>query len=109
MLIGKLISFSKPFERTMMFEDNNYGLDPLDLELAETMDSAYALLRDMADCPDNDEQLKLRIAGHNLRALSQVLLMADSHPDFGVNLKQVVLALLGTSDWMLRDLPELPE
>lgn len=86
---------------------SEFGLDPLDLELPETMTSMFKILFEMEGCPDNTDQLKLRIAGHNLRALAQVLLMADSNPEFGINLKQVVLALLGTSDWMLQDLPSL--
>ena len=84
--------------------------NPLDIEVGETMDAAFQILRDLPDCPDSSDQLRMRIAAHNLRALAQVILIADSNPEaITANLKQVALGLLGTSDWMLKYLPELPD
>lgn len=83
---------------------------PLDLEVGETMDAAFEILNSLPDCPDSPDQLRMRIAAHNLRALAQVMLIADSAPDvISINVKQLVLGLLGTSDWMLKYLPELPD
>lgn len=85
-------------------------MDSLDEEIGETMDATFEIISQLPDCTDTADQLRMRIAAYNLRALSQVLLLADDHPEvIGVNLKQVILGLLGTSDWMLKHLPELPE
>ena len=83
---------------------------PLDLEVGRTMDAAFEILSSLPDCPDNPEQLRMRIVAHNLRALAQVILVADDRPDdVSINVKQFALGLFGTSDWLLKYLPEIPD
>src|ERR1700745_1631685 len=87
------------------------GIDfnaPLDIGLGEAMDVAYEMLVGHIDNHDTPDQLRMRIVAHNLRALAQVLLIADDNPDVvAINLKQVVLGILGTSDWLIANLPSL--
>lgn len=83
---------------------------PLDEELGQAMDVAFELISTNPSNRDNDDQLRSRIVAHNLRALATVILIADDHADsVQVNLKQFALSLLGTSDWLLKHLPELED
>lgn len=96
----------------MDIENQNPELPPvyLDEELGQAMDVAFDLINSRVDNHDTPEQLRMRIAAHNLRALAQVVLIADSSDgEIGVNLKQMTLGLLGTADWMLKYLPELED
>lgn len=80
----------------------------LDIGLGEAMDVAFDLISDHLDNHDTPDQLRMRIVAHNLNALAQVLLIADDNPEqIQINLKQVVLGILGTSDWIMKYLPEL--
>lgn len=82
---------------------------PLDMELDETMETVFQIIKENPDNKDSDDQLRMRIVASNLRALSTVLLLADSRPDMGLDVKKVALGLLGTSDFLLKSLPELEE
>lgn len=84
-------------------------MDNLDQDLDQTMDALFSILKEHVGCNDTDDQLRLRIVGHNLRALAQVLMIADGNPDIGLNLKQVILGILGTSDWALKNIPALEQ
>jgi hypothetical protein len=46
------------------------------------------------------EQIKLMIAAVNIESLAHTLLVADSNEEVDLNLKQMALGLLGTSDWL---------
>lgn len=89
---------------------SNPGPNPLDLEIVETMDSAFDILFNHPGCVDSADQLRLRIVAHNLKAFAEYLLIADNHPDLiKLDTKKLVLGILGTSDWMLKHLPDLPD
>lgn len=80
----------------------------LDVGLGEAMDVAFELISTHLQNHDSPDQLRLRIVAHNLNALAQVLLIADDHPEeIQLNIKQVVLGILGTSDWIMDHLPEI--
>lgn len=88
-----------------MFDDQ-----ALDIGLGEAMDVTFEILSALPANHDTPDQLRSRIVAHNLRALATVILMADDHQDtIQINLKQVVLGLLGTSDWLMKHLPALEE
>lgn len=90
----------------MVFDSSNES--PLDIGLGEAMDMAFELISAHLDSHDTPDQLRMRIVAHNLKALAQVLLIADDHPEqVQLNLKQVVLGILGTSDWLIAHLPEV--
>lgn len=83
---------------------------PLDVDLGEAMDVVYEMILASPENKDTPDQLRARIAAHNLKAFATVLLMADDNADtIKVNLKQIVLGLLGTSDWLTKNLPPLGE
>lgn len=92
-----------------MATDSNPFDGALDSDLAEAMDFAYELISSNPSNKDSADQLRMRIVAHNLRALATVILMGDDNPEIQVNLKQVVLGLLGTSDWLFAHLPELED
>lgn len=80
---------------------------PLDQELADTMDTIFNYIKTLPDNQDTDDQLRLRVVAHNLRALAQVFMMCEEDKDFEVIPTQVALGLLGTAAWALDSLPIL--
>lgn len=82
---------------------------PLDAELDETMEMVFDIIKANPENTDTDDQLRMRIVASNLRALSTVLLMADENPNIGLDIKKVALGLLGTSDFIVKHLPEIEE
>ncbi len=91
--------------------DDAFGA-ALDIGLGEAMDVAFELIKWNPQNKDTDDQLRMRIVAHNLHALAQVLLIADDHQgegDISLNIKQLVLGLLGTSDWLIANIPQLEE
>ena len=83
---------------------------PLDMDLNESMDVMFELIKENPQNTDTDDQLRLRLVASNLRALANVVLIADSKPnEFSLNLKQVALGILGTSDWIYDHIPELED
>ena len=82
-------------------------MNPLDEELIESMQSLFEILKEHPENADTDEQLKMRIVSSNLKALANVMLIADSKEEISLNLKQVALGLLGTAAYLSDDLPEI--
>lgn len=90
--------------------DIESGREPsLDENLGEAMDVTFEIISTLDANLDTPDQLRMRIVAHNLKAISQVILMADDNPQIEMNLKQLTLAILGTSDWLFKFLPELEE
>lgn len=82
----------------------------LDQELIAAMEMVFKLIKASPENKDSDEQLKMRIVASNLKALADIFLMADSKPEeVEVDYKRVALGLLGTSDYLIKDLPEIDE
>lgn len=81
---------------------------PLDIELEGAMDAVLSILHSHPENKEPSEILKLRIASSNLHGMVNVLLIADDpNNPVGVDLKQLVLGLIATADWLIRDLPSL--
>ena len=82
--------------------------NPLDTQLEQAMDSVLSILKAHPENHEPDPILKMRIVSSNLQGLVNVLLLADQ-PDTGVevDLKQLVLGILATADWLVKDLPSL--
>lgn len=81
--------------------------DPIDKGLVDAMEVAFEIISIHPDNHDTPDQLRLRIAAHNLKAFANILLIADDHPEVSLNVKQLCLGLLGTSDFLAKNLPEI--
>lgn len=81
-------------------------MDPnFDDEITTILTSTFQLGSKMKS-PFTPDQLKMAIVAMNLRALANTLLAADQSEEIQVNVKQLVLGLLGTVDFLEADLPE---
>lgn len=84
------------------------GNNPLDAQLEHAMDSVLEILVEHPENKESAEVLKMRIVSSNLHGLANMLLIADSRStETEVDLKQLVLGILATADWLVRDLPSL--
>lgn len=79
----------------------------LDAELGQAMDFMYELISATPENHDTPDQLRMRIVASNLSAVANLLLVADERPEIGINMKRVVLGILGTADWLVKTLPDL--
>lgn len=76
-----------------------------DEEIHNLLESAYQEALVIGAGAYSPEQIKLMIIATNLQSLAKTFLIADSKPDeVTLNLKQVALGLLGTSDWVKKGL-----
>lgn len=72
-----------------------------DIEIHDLLEAAFQAALVIGAGSYTPEQIKLMIVATNLQSLANTFLMADSKPDdITLNLKQVALGLLGTSDWV---------
>ena len=88
-----------------MFFSMSPNNNPLDIDLENTMDTVMMFLKNLG-APLTDDQLRMQIVGHNLQGLAQTLLIADENDNIHVNIKQLVLGILGTAAWLTKDLPD---
>lgn len=78
---------------------------PVDIEMAQAMDVVFDLTKADPSNTYTDDQIRRKIVCSNLHALCNTLLLADSNPDqVGVDLKKVVLGILGTAEWLVKGL-----
>lgn len=84
------------------FDDTNVGRN-IEQNLTNVMDAGLAAARILR--PDVPViVLKSMILSYNLRALVEVLLLADDETsEFSLNLKQLALGFLATADWIMPD------
>lgn len=80
-----------------MFADSNV---PIDESLTVVMDTTLNIAKIMR--PDiSEDTLKCKVLAFNLKALVEVLLLADDEDSpVEINLKQLALGLLATADWI---------
>lgn len=72
-----------------------------DEEIHDLLETAFQSALIIGGDSYTPEQIKLMIVATNLESLAKTFLVADSKPDeITLNLKQVALGLLGTSDWV---------
>lgn len=72
-----------------------------DTEIHDLLESAFQAALIIGSGVYTPEQIKLMIVSTNLESLARTFLLADDKPDeITLNLKQVALGLLGTSDWV---------
>lgn len=76
-----------------------------DGEITNILNSTFDLGSKMKS-PFTPDQLKMAIVAMNLRALANTLLAADQDPGINVNVKQLVLGMLGTVDFLEEGLPD---
>lgn len=73
----------------------------LDVEIYDLLENAFQAALLIGGSTYSREQIKLMIVSTNLESLAKTFLIADDKPDeVTLNLKQVALGLLGTSDWV---------
>lgn len=81
-----------------------------DEEIHNLLESAYQDALVIGADVYSPEQIKLMIISTNLQSLAKTFLIADSKPDeIMLNLKQIALGLLGTSDWVKKGLETVLE
>lgn len=81
-------------------------MDNFDDEITKILDSTFQLGTKMGSAFTPD-QLKMAIVATNLRALANTLLKADESEEIEINVKQLVLGMLGTVDFLEAGLPDM--
>lgn len=72
-----------------------------DLQIHNLLEAAFQSALIIGGGTYTPAQIKLMIVATNLESLAKTFLLADDAPDeIELNLKQVALGLLGTSDWV---------
>lgn len=81
-----------------------------DEEIRDLLETAFQAALVIGSGTYTPEQIKLMIISTNLQSLAKTFLVADDKPDeITLNLKQVALGLLGTSDWVKEGLEVITE
>lgn len=83
-------------------------MGPLDQDLQETMSSMVEIMREMGWDQDTDDQLRMRIVGHNLRGMAEMFMVAHEK-EIQLNCQQLALGMLGTADWLMETLPVMED
>lgn len=83
-------------------------MGPLDQDLIDTMNGMVELMREMGWDQDTDDQLRMRIVGHNLRGIAEMFMIA-AEKDIQLDFNQLALGMLGTADWLLETLPTMED
>ena len=79
-----------------------------DVEIRNLLNTAFQSALIIGGDAYSPEQIKLMIVATNLESLAKTFLLADDKPDeITLNLKQVALGLLGTSDWVKEGLGDV--
>lgn len=81
-----------------------------DQEIRDLLEEAFQAALLVGGGTYSPEQIKLMIVATNMQSLAKTFLVADSKPDeITLNLKQVALGILGTSDWIKEGLEVVNE
>jgi hypothetical protein len=82
--------------------------ESFDVEIHNLLETAFQSALIIGGNTYTPEQIKLMIVATNLESLAKTFLFADDKPEeITLNLKQVALGLLGTSDWVKEGLGDV--